>query len=354
MADLQERLRAAEDIPAPDLWGEIETRTPKAIPNAPRRRAPAMIAALAVAAAGITTLVLVFGPAGPTPVGAPRGAQIAFVRTDCVGLCREPSETWVMNADGSEARRLVQGAQPAWSPDGTMIAYVRDPGRLYVASADGSNPRPIASCEGPCESDLYPTWSPDGSRIAFIRQGRIGPAPQRPTSDLYLVPLAGSAPRSLDVCRMPRCSSDWIPAWSPDGRTIAFGSVVPSSETKRPFVEVVRLLDVESGSLRTLVRGGSQGLSWSPDSNSLVITKNAGLVVINREATRLQRITGCDGCDDSDPAWSPDGRWIAFTRTTNAGRTSRIYLVHPDGSDLHAIYGGGSIGAFWATWRPAP
>src|SRR6266542_537102 len=94
---------------------------------------------------------------------------------------------WVVNADGSEATKLIDdGSVPAWSPDGTRIAFARPdlgemvwygrgargtPFYLYVMDADGTNIQRLTDGQF---SDYSPAWSPDGTQIAFVRNDREG------------------------------------------------------------------------------------------------------------------------------------------------------------------------------------
>ena len=111
-------------------------------------------------------------------------------------------------------------ADPAWSPDGRTIAFVRwRPGRpigsiaeaIYVVKADGSGLRNLTP--KPVGAYAAPAWSPDGRKLAFVSD-RDG------NSEVYVMNADGSGQRSLT--RNPAYDAD--PAWSPDGRKIAFVS----------------------------------------------------------------------------------------------------------------------------------
>lgn len=104
-------------------------------------------------------------------------------------------------------------AQPAWSPDGTKIAYVSLSGddgyhELHVMNADGSGVTPITRRD---EGAIYrPTWSPNGQRIAFSKCTRGG-------CTIFAVNSDGS-----ELVQLTMAGSSFGPAWSPDGTRIAF------------------------------------------------------------------------------------------------------------------------------------
>jgi len=147
-----------------------------------------------------------------TPDWAPDSARFVFPSR------RSGDRRWVVYigwADGrGEAVTLVDGRTPAWSPDGSQVAYQgtdpqgNNPG-LYLVSAGGGPSTRLTDHE----TDRAPTWSPDGASIAFMssRSGRW---------QLYVVPAAGGMSQPLGQSG----GNDGLPAWSPDGRQIAFVS----------------------------------------------------------------------------------------------------------------------------------
>lgn len=130
--------------------------------------------------------------------------QIAFIQR--TGRLDVTMEVFVMSAAVSAKRRLTrnreQEATPAWSPDGTRIAYHTDRG-IYVMNADGSGARRLT--RGP--RDFSPAWSPDGRCIAFSHDG----------SDIFVMSLAGGASRRL-MTRKPRRAFDGSPSWASSSR----------------------------------------------------------------------------------------------------------------------------------------
>jgi Tol biopolymer transport system component len=106
------------------------------------------------------------------------------------------NDIWVMNADGTNPVQLTTDPAgdhtPAWSPDGTKIAFVsdRDGGNfeIYVMNADGSGQTRLT--DDPAQ-DFDPTWSPDGSRIAFVSDRDDG------FFDIFVMNADGSGPTNL-------------------------------------------------------------------------------------------------------------------------------------------------------------
>ena len=261
-------------------------------------------------------------------------------------------EVYAMDADGSGPRNLTQhpakDVRPAWSPHGRRIAFVsqRDGnGEVYVMDADGSGKRNLTRDRA---NDDYPTWSPDGRKIAFLRSrlqsqtvdvstwhprpANCSGSPRRcvfrflSPPQLYVMNADGSGLRRLT--RNPIGTDPLV--WSPDGRTIYFGRYLVSTDG--------------SGS-RRLPYIPSTAV-WSPDGRRIAFVRghdlprtepgpccrrNYEIYVMNADGSGSRRLTH-NRAYDGEPAWSPDGRKIAFRSTRRVGGNREIYVMNADGS----------------------
>jgi Tol biopolymer transport system component len=163
-----------------------------------------------------------------------------------------------MNPDGTEHRRLTRGpkgrkASLVWSPDGRKLAFLSDGDHgdfqfdLYVMNAEGSGLRRLT--RNPA-SDSAPAWSPSGRKIAFV-SNRDG------TYEVYVMNADGSGQLALGARTVgirgalgDVVAPDDAPAWSPDGRKIAFVS-------NRDGTHEVYVMNADSGGQRRLMHRGA-------------------------------------------------------------------------------------------------
>jgi TolB protein len=233
--------------------------------------------------------------------------------------------------DPSSPKGLFFATEPAWSPDGSLIAFVskRDGvSHVYVMDADGSGVRRLTDARA---EDGGPTWSPDGRRIAFAREGA-----------LFVVASAGGPARRLGRAFAGRVDG---PAWSPDGNSIAFDYRPDGSSFQEIWV-----VDADGRHPRRLTRlRALSGLpSWSPDGRRLAFQSNlrgghSEIYSIALGGSGLRRETR-SSIDTIQPAWSPDGKEIAFSRD------GAIWTVDRGGHERKLTSGDNDSAP---VWRPA-
>jgi Tol biopolymer transport system component len=273
---------------------------------------------------------------GP-PAWSPDAERVYFI-----GVLREregdrfvyyESDAFVVDATGGEPRRIttsrdVHAALP--SPDGKTLLVVRDehPGKLpftmglWLLDADGGNARRLLDAE---EGRLeFPgSWSPDGRTIAFTRctfklpntRGLI-----ENTCAVYTVSPDGSGLRRL-------AERSAHPAFSPDGRSIAFVSD----------------------------RDANGEIARGEDENSFANE----LYVMDADGDNPRRLTETERLDEATPAWSPDGARIAFEREGPARFVDQLMVVNADGTCPTVLIGNAGetastkVRSFSApAWRP--
>jgi hypothetical protein len=220
----------------------------------------------------------------------------------------------VVSPDGTE-RQLGTGDAPSVAADG-HVAYAGVGGQIVTVRPDGTDGRQLATSGD--SSAEYPAWSPDGKQIAYFRN----------TGGLYLMQADGSGARR--VAGGPGLET----AWSPDGREIVFRD--PDSQT-------LKIVSTADGSVRALTGAPHDGAipvepSWSPDGKTIVFgADDGGIYAIAPDGTGLHQVAEAGSWH---PTWSPDGR-VVFVRDTSAhtfiSTTGRVESMKLDGSDVRPV-----------------
>ncbi|MCA9738813.1 MAG: S9 family peptidase, partial [Gemmatimonadetes bacterium] len=299
---------------------------------------------------------------------SPDGRQILYTRSYVDQMRdRRASAVWIMNADGTRNRFLVDGSSPRWSPDGTRIAYMDDGDpsgtQIFVRWMDDEGATTQISRTERAASDLQ--WSPDGRWLAFTMSVEDEPEwrvrlPSRPEgarwtedpkvvdrlsyrrdrqgfiddgySHVFVIPAEGGTPRQLT-------DGEWnhrSPRWTADGRSIVFSSLRVEEADHEWRESEIYAVDVAGGAIRQLTsrRGPDNSPTPSPDGRLIAYTGydwtddtyiTSKIYVMNADGSQPRMISGDFDRDPGDLMWAPDNSGLYFN------------VSHDGASNLHFV-----------------
>jgi len=301
------------------------------------------------------TQVTKFEGASLIGVFSPDRKQVAFYYFD---RSTYQVDLWVMEVASGEAQALTtQGIRymnpVSWSPDGRYIVYadlqpgsdqMQDIYRVEVATQKLVDLTPDSAV-----NDTSPAWSPDGKWIAF-NSNRAGG--ERSPADIWIMSPDGKEAQNLTG----KDSPDWVnayPAWSPDGKSIAFyrASISGESTGGPPGLWV---MDAGGGSAEGLVGFDSlpdEPPVWSPDGKWIAASDGvpdySDLWVVPALGGEPLDVSLMPG-NERSPCWSPDSQALAFT--FDDGSATSLFTNSPDGAQLQPIQVEGW--ADYCVWLP--
>ena len=277
-------------------------------------------------------------------------------------------------------------SDPQLSPDGSLVVYVVSEidratettnTSLWLVPASGGHPKPLTTTPG---TNNHPRWSPDGKTIAFV-SSRGG------SSQVWLMPIDGGEPRQLTRLAVDVSG----PIWSPTGIQIAFTAEVYPGKTaeetaakdkeKEASKSKVRaydhlmirhwnvwdegkrshlfVADAANGEAKDLTPkmevntppapfGGSSDYAWSPDGKELAFTAepahdaawstNTDIWTISADGGEPRNVTEANKGADGQPAYSPDGKWLAYVSQARSGFESDQWILKVLWRDTNTSY----------------
>ena len=252
---------------------------------------------------------------------SPDGGRMVFIR-----IIEGREQLFVMNTDGHGERQLTREdadhEDPAWSPDGRKVAFIRIAGGKQVVAImnpDGTGSEVVTPDN---QSALHPSWTPDSKRILYCTDDDLHP-PLKNEAQVYAIDLA-----TKKIATLISGGVNTFPVMSPDGRRIAYRHMIGEMNSE------VFVADADGSHVRNLTNHPSfEGWpAWSPDGKQIAFAGNRNssyqIFVMDRDGGNVRLIANTEGRATA-PKWSPDGTRIYFTNCRNVdfGRGCEILVA---------------------------
>ena len=217
---------------------------------------------------------------------------------------------------------------PSFSPDGKQAVYISViDGReqLFIMNADGRGSHQITRDDADHED---PAWSPDGKKISFVfmKDG---------AEIISMMNVDGSSVERLS----PASFKAIHPSWSPDGSKLAYCTDDDLAPPRKNNSDIM-VIDMATRKITTLITGGVNTYpAYSPDGKQIAFRRmlgemNSEVFVANADGSNARNLTNHPAFDGW-PAWAPDGRYIAFASNRNS--SYQIFVMNADGSNVRLL-----------------
>jgi TolB protein len=287
-------------------------------------------------------------PAAATFPGS--NGRIAFSEGDVFpdGDLALHSQVFTIDPSGGAPSQLTHvpkdrsAALPDWSPDGRRIAFQSDVSGdfgIWVMNADGSSQTRLTGRSG--FGDFFPSWSPDGRRILYTHCAEPLGMGFFPDCDITVMNADGSGSEALLRAGNWR---DTRPEYSPDGRTIAFGS------DRGGFQGAIWVMNADGSSPRRITKPRLRAFwpDWAPSGDRILFAdhccvKHSNLYTVRPDGSDLKRLTRFKALslDAAFAGYSPDGTRVTLTFNKGCSEgppfCKHFYTMSADGSDFQRI-----------------
>ncbi|HEU4628385.1 MAG TPA: LpqB family beta-propeller domain-containing protein [Gemmatimonadaceae bacterium] len=284
------------------------------------------------------------------PMWSPDGGTVYFM-SDRSGA----ENLWAMPASGGQARQLTRFTDgrvlwPSIGQDGRTIVFERDFG-LWAVDVAGGEPRRIdvtlrGAPAGAAAEHLRLTnglqelaLSPDGKKVAFVVRGEVFAASSKDGGDAARVTESPALEDQL--------------AWAPDSRRLVYAS-------DREGHDELYLYDFTTRAETRLTSGDGDAVTprWSPDGTRLAYVRGGRELRVLDVASKRDRVVARGGFDrppflsDRAYAWSPDGRWIAYSMPAGGKQFTNLFVVSAEGGESRPVSWLSNVFSGAVSWSP--
>jgi len=259
-----------------------------------------------------------------SPSFSPDGEEMVFI-----SVVAGKEQLFRRRLDGSKIMQLTHDEadheDPAWSPGGKHIAFVSmhdDIEQIFLMNTDGSGVEALTPLE---VKTIHPNWHPDGKSLAYCTDDDLKP-PKKNPAEIYSIDIT-----SKKITKLIEGGVNTYPAWSPDGKRIAFRRMLGENNSE------VFIANADGGDARNLTNDPAfDGWpSWSPDGTKIAFASNRRgsyeIYVMNPDGTDVRKLAHNEGRGTA-PQWTRDGKNIFFPicKKVDFSFDCQIYAVKLD------------------------